>query len=233
MDKNNLLKKIKKGLIVSCQALDNEPLHGSNIMAKMALAAKEGGACGIRANSVSDIDEIKKTIDLPIVGLIKKDYLDSDIYITPTINEVKELVKANCEMIALDATDRKRPNNENIKDLVDFIHQNNKLAVADISTYEEGIMAELLGFDIISTTMSGYTPYSPQQEEPDYKLVKKLVKKVKIPVIAEGRISNSKQLKKMIKQNPFCVIIGGAITRPQIITQKFKKVLDEGYKNEK
>ena len=130
-------KDIQGGLIVSCQALPEEPLHSSFIMGRMALAAKQGGAIGIRAQGVDDILEIEKVVDLPIIGIVKRFYDDSDIYITPTKKEIDELLSTNCFMIALDATLRIRPNGEKLQDLVDYIHQNNRLAMADCSTYEE------------------------------------------------------------------------------------------------
>ena len=114
-----MLDKVKGRLIVSCQALENEPLHSPFIMGRMAIAAKQGGAAAIRAQGVEDIIEIKKVTGLPVIGIIKRNYEDSDIYITPTKKEVDELLKTGCEMIALDATKRKRPNGENVKDLVD------------------------------------------------------------------------------------------------------------------
>lgn len=220
-----MLKKIKGKLIVSCQALEDEPLHSSFIMGRMAKAAKEGGAIGIRAQGVSDINEIKKVTGLPVIGIIKRNYEDSEIYITPTIKEIKELLETECEMIALDATNRLRPNSENIKDLIDCIHNSNRLAMADISTFEEGVQAEKLGFDCISTTLSGYTPYSTQGEGVDFDLLEKLVKTVNIPVICEGKINTPEDLKKAFELGAYSAVVGGAITRPQQITRRFTKVL--------
>lgn len=227
-----MIEKLKGTLIVSCQALPNEPLHGSDIMAKMALACVLGGASAIRANSVSDINAIRKTVDVPIIGLIKKDYPDSEVYITPTRKEVEELVGSACEIIAIDATNRPRPNGEKLEDLLALIKASGKIALADVSTFEEGVNAEKLGFDLVSTTLSGYTSYSKKLIGPDVKLVKKLVKSLNIGVIAEGRISNEKDLKKIIKAKPFAIVIGSAITRPLLITKsyvntlaKFKKYL--------
>ena len=221
MNKAELLKKIKGKLVVSCQALDNEPLHSSFIMGRMALAAMEGGAAGIRANTVEDIVEIRKMVDLPIIGIIKKDYDDSDIYITPTMDEINKLINSPVDVIAMDATIRKRPNNENLSEMVKKVKESGKLAMADVSTYEEGINAEKIGFDIISTTLSGYTPYSPNLEGPDFELIKKLSLNVNIPVISEGRIKTPGELTECLKDGAFCAIIGGAITRPQLITKDF------------
>ncbi|ATD54424.1 N-acetylmannosamine-6-phosphate 2-epimerase [Clostridium chauvoei] len=221
-----MIKKVKGKLIVSCQALKNEPLHSSFIMGRMAKAAKEGGASGIRAQGVKDILEIKEVTDLPVIGIIKRDYNDSEIYITPTKREVDELLITRCEMIALDVTKRKRPNNENVKDLIDYIHQHNVLVMADISTFEEAIEAEKLGVDCISTTLSGYTPYSRQLEGPDFKLIKDLSETLKIPVIGEGRINTPQDLLEAYKNGAYSCVVGGAITRPQQITKKFTKVIE-------
>lgn len=219
-----MLNQIKGKLIVSVQALENEPLHHPFIMAKMALAAKQGGAVAIRSNSKEDIIAIKKEVDLPIIGLVKKNYHDSDVFITPTKKEVLSLIDSGCDMIALDATQRKRPNGESLQELIAFIHQHQRLAMADISTLEEALFAEKLGFDCVSTTLSGYTPYSPQQETPDFSLIERCVQTLKIPVIAEGRISEVAQLEKVLDLKPHAVVIGSAITRPQMITQKFVNV---------
>jgi len=219
------LEKLRGTLIVSCQALPDEPLHGSDIMAKMALACVLGGASAIRANSVVDINAIRKVVDVPIIGLIKKDYPDSEIYITPTKNEVLELINSSCDIIAIDATNRRRPNGEKLEDLLKLIKDSGKLAMADVSTFEEGIMAERMGFDLVSTTLSGYTSYSKKLIGPDVKLVKRLVKKLNIGVIAEGRISSERDLKKVMKAKPFAVVIGSAITRPLLITKKYVDTL--------
>lgn len=159
-----MLEQFKGKLIISCQALPDEPLHSSFIMGRMALAAKQAGAVGIRAQSTDDIREIKKVTGLPVIGLIKRNFDDSEIYITPTHQEIAELLDTSCEIIALDATLRKRPGDEKLADLVDQIHAGGRLALADISNDAEGLNAEKIGFDCVSTTMSGYTPYTPSFE---------------------------------------------------------------------
>ena len=227
MQKNDILKRIRCGLIVSCQALEAEPLHGSEIMARMALAAKMGGAVGIRANTVADINEIRKTVDLPIIGIIKQEYTDSDVYITPTLNEVEQLINSAADIVALDVTARKRPGGVEIETLIQRIKESGKLVMADISTVSEGIAAAEKGVDVISTTMSGYTPYSPQITEPDYDLIKALSTKLEIPVNAEGRIVTPEQLINCFKNGAYSVVIGAAITRPQLITKAFVEAIDD------
>ncbi len=219
------LEDIKGKLIVSCQALDSEPLHSSFIMGRMALAAKEGGACGIRANTVEDIKEIRKNVDLPIIGIIKAVYENSDVYITPTIKEVDELVSVSPEIIALDATERIRPNGLTINELFPLIRKKypNQKFMADCSTIKEAINADKLGFDFIGTTLVGYTNESKGDkiEANDFEIIREILKNVSKPVIAEGNIDVPKKAKRVIELGCYSVVVGGAITRPQLITKKF------------
>ena len=229
MDNYQIINKIKGGLIVSCQALEDEPLYSSFIMSKMALAAEEGGAVGIRANSVVDIAEIQKSTALPIIGLIKKDYADSEVYITPTEAEVDALVLVGADIIAMDATNRPRPNGESLDTFFKRVKEKypNKLFMADCSTYEEGIHACELGFDIVSTTLSGYTKETKGRLLPDFDMLKKLVDSLDIPVIAEGGIWEPAQLKQAFDLGCHSAVVGSAITRPRDITRHFIAAIKE------
>ena len=230
MDKKKILAKIKGGLIVSCQALKDEPLHGASIMAKMALAAKTGGASGIRANGAGDIAAIKKAVDLPVIGIIKKVFKDSDVYITPTLKEIDGLAAAGADIIATDATDRIRPHGVSLGDFYAGVRKKylGLILMADISTFEEGVAAAAMGFDIVATTLSGYTQYTEGIKLPDFRLLKKLVKTLKIPVIAEGGIGEPHELKKAVREiNAFAAVVGTAITRPQHITRRFVSCMNE------
>ncbi|MDO4675117.1 MAG: N-acetylmannosamine-6-phosphate 2-epimerase [Anaerobiospirillum succiniciproducens] len=223
-----LFEQFKNKLIISCQALPDEPLHSPFIMGRMALAAKQVGAVAIRCQSVDDIVEIKKVTGLPVIGLIKQNYDDSDIYITPTKDEVQALLDIGCEVIALDATLRKRPHDEKLEDLVKMIRDGGALSLADISSYEEGINAEKIGFDAISTTLSGYTPYTPKLVGPDLGLVARLVADTKIPVFAEGRINTPDDLRRAYEVGAYGAIVGSAITRPQVVGKWFIDALPAG-----
>lgn len=217
-----VLDKLKGGLIVSCQGLDNEPMHSSFIMGRFALAAHEGGAVGIRANTTSDIHEIKNNVSLPIIGIIKRDYSDSEIYITPTMKEIDELMAEGVDIIAIDATLRDRPNGEKLEEIVKKVREKyNVLLMADISTFEEAQNAEKLGFDLIGTTLRGYTPYTKGTKLPDFKFIKELAENLKTPVVAEGGINTPEELKKVFDCGAFTAVVGGAITRPQNITKRF------------
>ena len=203
MNKEELLKKIKGKLIVSCQALPGEPLYIENgtMMPLMAVAAKQAGAAGIRTNSKRDVEEIRKVVDLPIIGLIKKSYDGFPQYITVTMKEIDELVEAKADIIALDCTMRERPEAKTINEFIKKIKEKypDILLMADISTFEEGVNAEKAGVDFVGTTLSGYTPYSKKSDGPDFNLVENLAKTLRIPVIAEGKVHEPKQSKKMLE----------------------------------
>ena len=230
MEKNTkILEQIKGGLIVSCQALPHEPLYDSYIMSKMAYAAMLGGAVGIRANTIVDILAIRKRVDLPIIGIIKQEYDGSDVYITPTMDEVDALVEIGCDIIATDATKRIRPNGKTFEDFFSEVRAKypNQLFMADTSCFEEGQLAERLGFDLIGTTMAGYTPYTKGRALPDLELIEKYSKELNVPIIAEGGIWSPEDLKNVYKAGAFSAVCGTAITRPMDITKRFVKALDE------
>ncbi len=221
-----ILEQIKGGLIVSCQALEEEPLHSSYIMSRMAYAAMLGGAVGIRANTVEDIGEIKKTVDLPIIGIIKQNYGDCDVYISPTMKEIDALVQCGVSIIAADATDsskRPRPDGKSLDEFFGEVRKKypDQLFMADCSCYEEGIHAAEIGFDLIGTTMRGYTEYTKGTALPDFGLMEQLARDCKKPVVAEGGIWTPDQLKKALDSGVWTAVIGGAITRPLEITKRF------------
>ncbi|WHX51321.1 N-acetylmannosamine-6-phosphate 2-epimerase [Paenibacillus woosongensis] len=224
---HKVLKEIHHKLVVSCQALPEEPLHSPFIMGRMAYAAYLGGAAGIRANSVEDIREIKKTVQLPIIGIIKQVYEGSDVFITPTLKEVEALYNEGVDIIAMDATDRIRPDGTTISELFPRIREmyKDQLFMADCSTFEEGVMAEELGFDLVGTTLSGYTDATRGTALPDFQLVERLVSRLSVPVISEGGISTPEELKKMYDLGVFSAVVGSAITRPMEITQRFVKAV--------
>ena len=222
---------LPRGLIVSCQALKSEPLYGGDTIPKMAEAARLGGAIGIRANTVHDINAIYRHIrgQLPIIGLIKHDYADSPVYITATLKEVKALIRSKCDVIALDATLRPRPNGETLENLVKYVREHtDKPLLADIATYEEAVNAEKLGFEYISTTLRSYTEETKGIEIPDYEFCAQLTRTIKHSVIvAEGGIHSFEALQKLLDLGIDHIIIGGAITRPQQITGYFVDVLKQ------
>ncbi|WP_442603409.1 N-acetylmannosamine-6-phosphate 2-epimerase [Paenibacillus sp. KN14-4R] len=212
---------MNRGLIVSCQALEEEPLHSSFIMGRMAIAAVVGGAVGIRSNSVADIEEIKKQVHVPIIGIIKQDYPGLKSFITPTMAEVDALVQTGVEIIAVQATEDQ---DESFLQAIFNKYPSQKF-MADISTLEEGLRADRLGFHYIGTTLIGYTPQSQNIEKFD--VLKQLIMHCKKPVIAEGNFNTPEEAAQAIEMGAYSVVVGTAITRPQIISKWFADAVDE------
>ena len=229
MNNTEILNRIKGGLIVSCQALSTEPLHDSYIMSKMAYAASLGGAVGIRANTVVDIQAIRERVNLPIIGIIKEEYPDSEVYITPTLREVDALAEIGCEIIAVDATARPRPGGVSFEEFFRDIRAKypNQLFMADTSCFEEGKLALSLGIDLLGTTMSGYTPYTKGTPLPDFTLMRRYKDELGATVIAEGGIWTPEQLGEAFANGAHAAVVGTAITRPMDITKRFVKALEE------
>ena len=221
------MAKLNRGLIVSCQAVKGEPLYGLGIMRHFARCAVLGGAVGIRTGYVNEIEDIKQEVDVPVIGIIKQEYEGSDVYITPTLKEVKELIASHCDVIALDCTRRARPK-ETLDELVEYIRKNapGKEIMADCDCMESAEEAARLGFDYIGTTMRGYTAATKGMTIPDYDFIAALVKKFpKVNIIAEGGIWEAGQLEKVWSLGVYAVVIGSAITRPMDITKHFAKVI--------
>lgn len=229
MRKEELFEQIKGKVIVSCQAVKGEPLYveEKSVMYLMARAAKQAGTPAIRTSSIRDVVAIKEETGLPVIGLIKVQYEGFESYITPTMKEVDELVEAGSDVIALDCTEQKRGDGKSISQFITEVREKYPEAIlmADISTYEEGVNAWKLGVDIVGTTMSGYTSYTTKTEGPDYELVKRLSETVDVPVIGEGRVHSPEQAVEMLDAGAYAVVVGGAITRPLEIAQRFIKAV--------
>lgn len=219
-----VLNKLKNQVIVSVQAMPEEPLYKEECMVAMMQSVVTGGAAGLRVAGARDVSNAKKLFDVPVIGLTKPDRLPENwqevVYITPELSDVKNLINAGADIIAFDGTlrERKCP----IKAMINEIHRENRLAMSDIATLEEGLACEEAGANILSTTLSGYTSNTlSESDEPDFELLEKLVKNTKLPVILEGRIWEPWQVKKAFELGAYSVVIGSAITRPQLITKRF------------
>ena len=221
----DIFAQIKNKVIVSVQAMPSEPLYKEDCMIAMMQSVVKGGAAALRVAGVRDVINAKKLFKIPVIGITKPEIIPANwreiVYITPTIKDAKDLIQAGADIIAFDGTSRPRGEN-NLKQIIKFIKINKKIAMADVSTLSEGINARLLGADIISTTLSGYTTESPETStDPDFELLEKLVKSVDCPVILEGRIWQPEQVDKAFNLGAHAVVIGSAITRPHLITKKF------------
>jgi N-acylglucosamine-6-phosphate 2-epimerase len=226
-----MLKAIQNRLVVSCQAFPGEPLFGPEFMVAMARSAIQGGAAGLRINGPVDIAAVKEMVareqpGLPVIGLFKEDLPGYAVRITPTLEHALRIAAAGADILAVDATQRPHPAGMDSAGLIQAVRAQTRLPVlADISTLEEGLAAADAGADAVSTTLSGYTPYSRQQEDPDLELLAALVKRLSIPVLAEGRIDTPAQARTALDAGAFAVVVGSAITRPWLITEKFVKGL--------
>ena len=187
MEKQEFFDRIRGQMIISCQAVPGEPLYveEKSIMYLMARAAKMAGSPAIRTSSIRDVIAIKEETGLPVIGLVKIQYPGYEGYITPTMKEVDELVEAGSDVVALDCTLRRRGDGTSVNDFIRDIREKypDIILMADISNYEEGVNAWKCGVDIVGTTMSGYTDYTPKLDGPDYELMRRLAADLDIPVI--------------------------------------------------
>lgn len=221
----DIIKYLKGKIVVSSQAMPDEPLYQEECMLAMMKSVVTGGAGALRVAGARDVKNAKENFEIPVIGLTKPDKLPNNwrkvVYITPGLKEVKELIEAGADIVAFDGTSREH-DNCTLEDIISEIHNAKRLAMADISTLEEGINCAKLGADIISTTLAGYTLESGEpSSEPDFELLEALVQTVDKPVILEGRIWAPDEVKKAFNLGAHCVVIGSAITRPQLITKRF------------
>ena len=215
------IEKISRKLMVSCQPEAQESFYDTAFITGMAQAAVLGGAGGLRLSGPQNIRAVKALCNVPVIGIWKQSYPDSEVYITPTLKEAQALLEVGTEIIALDATRRQRPQ-EDLESLVRAL-KGKACLMADVSCLEEALWAEKLGFDCVGTTLAGYTKATQRnrKEEPDFTLLEAMVQHLHVPVIAEGRISTPEEASKALKMGAHAVVVGSAITRPQVITRTF------------
>lgn len=217
------LRGLAGSLIVSCQALPGEALHGADIMARMAQAAVAGGAAAVRINGPEDVAAVRRAVPVPLIGLWKDG--DEGVYITPTLGHARRVAEAGADLVALDATGRARPDGLSLRATVEALHRLGIGVLADVSTHEEGLAAAAAGADAVATTLSGYTPGSAPQAGPDFALVASLAAALDVPLIAEGRIATPAEAAHALALGAHAVVVGGAITRPAAITERFAAAL--------
>jgi N-acylglucosamine-6-phosphate 2-epimerase len=221
------LDRLRGGLVVSCQAREDNPLHGPRFMAVMASAAIAGGAVGIRADGVADVTAIRDAIGphVPIMGIFKVRQPDGSLFITPGAEGALAILAAGARLVALDGTTRPRPGGEQLVDVVSAIHAAGGATLADVGTIEDALYAVSCGVDAVGTTLSGYTPDSPKSEGPDFVLLQRLAHDCPVPVFAEGRIWTREEACKAIELGAAFVVVGTAITNPTAITARFVAAL--------
>jgi N-acylglucosamine-6-phosphate 2-epimerase len=226
-----MIRALKGQLIVSCQAAAGEPLDSPAFLAALSQAVVLGGAAGIRAERPDHIAAIRQALPVPLIGLYKRRYPDSELHITPTLADALAVAEAGADIIALDATERPRPGGASLAQTVRELRARcGCFLMADVSTEAEGLAAAELGFDCVSTTLSGYTAATASKAMaggPDLDLVHSLADRLqgRVPVIAEGRISTPAQAAEALHRGAFAVVVGTAITRPTVITRRFVDAL--------
>jgi putative N-acetylmannosamine-6-phosphate epimerase len=214
--------RLAGGLVVSCQAREGHPLHDPVVIAAIARAATMGGAAGLRLNGEDDIREVRRTVEVPIIGIRKVWTPESPVYITPTFADAQAVADAGAEIIALDATSRPRRGGERLDGLIPKIKNVlGRWVMADVATVEEGMHAAALGADLVATTLSGYTDAGPAPEDPDLDLVRRLCGVLRVPVVAEGRYRTPAQVREALRTGAFAVVVGRAITDPLMLTKVF------------
>lgn len=222
----DILKQLRRGLIVSCQAKADSPLRNSMMMAAMAQAAEQSGAVGIRANGPADIAAIRAVVKIPIIGIYKQELPGTEVYITPTLESAREVIAAGADLVALDATARPRPGGLTAAELIRRCRTELGVPVmADISTVAEGITAAEAGADLVATTLVGYTPYSRHLAPPNFELIRDLVAAITTPVVVEGHIATPAEARQALELGAYAVVVGAAITQPDWITRRFVEAM--------
>ena len=211
------------GLIVSCQASDGTPMDTPEFITAQALTVESAGAKAIRAQGIENVSSIVRAVKVPVIGLVKSYTPDSDVYITPTVEDVLALVAAGADIVAVDATQRSRHKGMTLEAFYTEVRKHTTVPLlADIDSLENALYAQSLGFDAIATTLNGYTP-SPSTGLPNVDLVKSITAQINIPVIAEGGYTTPEQVHLAIENGAWAVCVGTAITNPYLMAKYFIK----------
>jgi N-acylglucosamine-6-phosphate 2-epimerase len=225
MTSSTSLSTLRGGLVVSCQAPSDDPLSGPDVMARVAASVVAGGAVGIRAEGIDDLRAIRAAVTVPVIGLLKD--FAADVYITPTVRHAAEVAATGVDLVAADGTARSRPDGSSLPQLIAAVHARGTGFLADIATGDEGAAAEQAGADAVATTLSGYTTdVDGAPPGPDLVLVERLASRLAVPVLAEGRYSDPADVRRALDAGAWAVVVGTAITRPQVIAARFARVAD-------
>ncbi len=217
----SLIESLRGRLIVSCQAYPGEPLRTPHVMPLMAAAAVAGGAAAVRLQGLDDIADARTTLQVPIIGLWKDG--DEGVYITPTLDHARAVRDAGAHIVALDATNRPRPDGLTLTQTINRLRADKPtLVMADCGSLDDAIRAADAGADLIGTTLAGYTPDRSPTDGPDLDLIQTLATRLpSTPTIAEGRIHTPTQARQAREAGAHAVVVGTAITHPTTITSWF------------
>ena len=221
------MTNLPKGLIVSCQAPVNSPLHDPYIIAAMAQAAVNNGAVAVRIDTPSHIQAVREKVQVPIIGLWKQIITGCDVYITPQFHHAVAVAEAGADIIAIDATTRNRPGDEKLADIINLIHQQlNKPVMADVDTYEAAQLAVNAGADIVGTTLFGYTEATKNFSPPGWELLTQIIENLDTFVICEGGVSSPQMARKALDLGADAVVVGGAITGIDLLVKAYNSALE-------
>lgn len=217
---------LQNGLVVSCQAPTQSPLHAPPMIAAMAQASVMNGAVGVRIDSPDHVQAVRSRVNMPIIGLWKQQFPDSDVYITPQFNHAQAIATAGADIIAIDATSRRRPGEETMETLIHQIHEElDKPVMADIDTLDAAIAAAAAGADIVGTTLFGYTVATQHCTPPGLDLLREMAVKLTVPVICEGGIASPAMAHQALSLGAYAVVVGTAITGIDLQVQAYVNTL--------
>lgn len=220
---SDALSALEGGLVVSVQAPEGSPLGETLHMVAIARAAEAGGAVGIRAESGADVAAIKAAVALPLIGLRKRQVPGSPVYITPQLEDGHELAAAGADVIAVDATERPRPDGLGAGEFIASLTRELRVPLlADVDSFEAGVAARRAGAAAVATTLAGYTgDGAVPPNGPDLELVERLAGELDCPVLAEGRYGSPEAVRAALDAGAFAVVVGAAITDPLTLTRRF------------
>lgn len=221
-----VLESLGGGLVVSCQAYPGEPMRDPAVMKAVAAAAVEGGAVGIRAQGIADLEAINAAVEVPVIGLLKVP--GNPVFITPTVADCTRVAATGSEIVALDGTPRPRPDGGTLADCIATAHAAGALVMADCGCLEDAVASIAAGADCVGTTLAGYTGSRPRTDGPDFELLGQLIALGDVPVIAEGRMRTPQDVSRAFGLGAHAVVVGTAITHPTSITRGFARATPRG-----
>lgn len=216
-----VFQRFKGGLVVSCQATEGTPMNTPEFIAAQAMTVESAGAKAIRAQGIENVGRVVKSVGVPVIGLVKSYTSDSDVYITPTVEDVVALERVGADIVAVDATQRSRFGGVSLEEFYKNVRKHTNIPLlADVDSIENALNAEALGFDAIATTLNGYTEVL-NTGLPNIDLVLQIAKIIRVPLIAEGGFANPQQVSNAITNGAWAVCVGTAITNPYLLTKYF------------
>ncbi len=225
VDFTKIIEPLRHGLIVSCQAPPSSPLYEPNVIAAISQASINQGAVAIRIDTPAHVQAVKQRCNAPIIGLWKQIISGYDVYITPQFHHASAIAQAGADIIAIDATNRNRPQGETINSLITQIHNElGKPVMADVDTIENAIAALNAGADIIGTTLYGYTSQTQGLTPPGFELLSQIVK-LNIPAICEGGVSSPQMARQALDLGAYAVVVGTAITGIDLQVKAYRKAI--------